>query len=88
MSARDGVKDADYDVLRKTGMTREACWAILVCIRSPMAPPTDELHETNLRQSGVRVAGVPEPDFLEALELIRDLQTQVAALSEPDDPGV
>lgn len=87
MSTRDGVKDLDYDLLRKTGMSRETCWAILSCIRFPLEPPTEEEHEANLRQSGVRVPGLPEPDFLEALELIRDLQAQVAEL-QANDPGV
>lgn len=88
MSARDGVQDADYDVLRKTGLTRESCWAILECMRNPQAPaPTSEQHEANLRQSGVRVPGVPEPDFLEALELIRELQAQVEELRTANDAG-
>lgn len=88
MSDRDGVKDLDYDQLRKTGLTRETCWAILGCIRTPMeeAITPDEL-EANKRQSGVRVPGLPEPDFLEAMEMIRLLTDQVAdlqALREAD----
>lgn len=89
MSARDGVKDGDYDVLRKTGLTREQCFAILACVRTPIEEHDDEILEANKRQSGVRVPGLPEPDFLEALELIRDLQARVEELSATaDDPGV
>lgn len=91
MSDRDGVKDADYDVLRATGLTREQCWAVLACIRSPQVDPGPELHLVNLRFSGVRIPGEPkeEPDFLEALEMLRELRAEVedlrAAASLSDD---
>lgn len=89
MSDRDGVKDRDYDVLRKTGLTREQCFAILACVRTPLEEHDEDLLEANKRQSGVRVPGLPEPDFLEALELIRELQEKVNELSAAaDDPGV
>ena len=84
MSERDGVKDRDYDALRKTGVTRETCWAILGCIRAPIEDPEDmvDLVDENMRQSGVRVPGLPEPDFLEALEMIRELSAQVERLQD------
>jgi len=80
MSERDGVKDRDYDALRKTGLTRESCFAILACIRAPLEEHDEELLEANMRQSGVRVPGLPEPDFLEAMEMIRLLTEQVEDL--------
>lgn len=91
MSLRDGVQDSDYDVLRATGLTREQCWAILKCDRTPEGAPSDHRHTENLRFSGVRIPGEPkeEPDFLEALQMIRDLRAEVEALKEdtayPDD---
>ncbi len=93
MSDRDGVKDQDYDILRKTGLTRESCFAILACIRTPLEEHDADMLETNKRQSGVRVPGLPEPDFLEALEMIRVLTARVEAAEEAaaaaaDDPGV
>lgn len=87
MSDRDGVRDRDYDALRKTGLSRETCFAILSCIRTPLEEHDDALLEENMRQSGVRVPGLPEPDFLEAMEMIRLLTDQVAdlrALREAD----
>ena len=77
MSDRDGVLDRDYDVLRKTGLSRESCFAILACIRTPLEEHDEELLEKNLHQSGVRVPGLPEPDHLEALDLIRALREEL-----------
>ena len=87
MSARDGVKDQDYDELRKTGLTREQCFAILACIRTPMEEHDADMLEDNKRQSGVRVPGLPEPDFLQALEMIRELEARIEGM-QSDDPGV
>jgi len=57
MSARDGVNDADYDVLRKAGLSREQCWAVLDCQRDPQEdpPPNAAKDKANKKQSGVRV---------------------------------
>jgi len=82
MSERDGVNDGDYDRLRKTGLTRETCFAILASIRTPIEEHDEEILEANERQSGVRVPGLPEPDFLEALEMIRELTARVESLQE------
>jgi len=63
MSGRDGVEDGDYDALRKTGLGREQCWAILACVRTPIEKHNQKVLERNKRQSGVRVhvvASAPE----------------------------
>ncbi len=82
MSERDGVEDDQYDLLRATGLTREQCWAILECDRTTEDPPDPDTQMENLRFSGVRIPGdaKEEPDFLEALEMIRELRSTVEAL--------
>lgn len=57
MSERDGVQDADYDGLRKSGLSREQCWAVLDCQRKPqeVPPPNAAKDKANKIQSGVRV---------------------------------
>ncbi len=87
MSQRDGIRDDDYDLLRATGLSRETCWAILSCVRYPAEAPLTELHLENLRFSGVRLPGeaTDEPDFLQALEMIRELTEKVTELTAAAD---
>lgn len=64
MSERDGVQDADYDVLRRSGFSREQCWAILACVRRPVERPKPslELEQENRRRSGVRMVVIEDDD--------------------------